>query len=132
MTGVRLGQNLLALSTSKGGLFIFDINLQNRRDKMIFKYSHSQEISHLEWGVSENSIALFFVDDSGLVFSVPLMKLKSLFFSPENIYKSDSTVVQILYENNMLLVSSLSKCVVVNLNKQNSITQIGSQLRDGR
>ncbi len=121
--------NILAISTAKGSIFLLELNLNNRKEKekVIFKYIHKEELTCLEWGDD----TLFFADDVGNIAAIPLTKARSLFFSPEMVYKCDSSVVQIDYLDNQLLASSLTRCIIINFTKHTSL-QIGSQLRDGR
>jgi hypothetical protein len=87
------------------------------------------EITFLEW--DNDTQTLFFSDQVGTINAIPLTKARSLFFSPEFVYKCDSSVVQLSCLDNQLLASSETRCVIINFAKHTSL-QIGSQLRDGK
>lgn len=122
--------NLIAISTIKATLCILEINLNQRKDKekIIYKNFHKEEITCLQWDYEGNN--LFFGDQIGNITMISFNKNR--FRNLEIIFKCDSSIVQLSFQDDILLASSLSRCTVIYpLQKQNSI-QIGSQLRDGK
>lgn len=126
---VKLNPNgsLLALSTSKGFLFILEFNLVNKKekDKILLKISQKENICCLCW--SEDGSTLFFSDEGGTTSMICLSKSKT----PEVVHKDSSPIVQICCKENELLISSMTRCFVVNLQKQ-SCAPVGTQARDGK
>ena len=146
--------NILAIATSKLSVFILEHNVNNRKEKekVLLKIPHNQEITCLEWEkcVAEKeeelkstggSSCAYFSDVVGSTFMIPLAKPKSsqilktsssnLISNAEHVHKCDSSIVQLDFLDNQLLISSHSKCSIINFTKQ-ACYQVGTQRRDGR
>lgn len=94
------------------------------------KITHNEEITYLQWDT--HSPVLFFSDNSGQVFKVVCKKLNQTLHR-ELLFKCDSSIVELDFKNNKLLVSSLTRCTIISFSNSNfTAVSVGTQKRDGR
>lgn len=125
--------NILAHATSRGSVFITEINLNRKeKDKILINFVHKETISAMVWDEEGNH--LFFGDETGGTFMLSMAKIRaSSFFSeftPDPVHR-DSAVVQLWTGNQHLLISSLTKATLYHIPTQQLI-KVGSQDRSGR
>ncbi|ESO97813.1 hypothetical protein LOTGIDRAFT_152916 [Lottia gigantea] len=141
--------NHVAFTTSSGQVIVMEMNLEKRLKPERVRLSNDHAgytVTTLQWNKTGNK--LFIGDNSGkvTVAHVPLTKASVLFNQPtEMIARLESAIVQIDYNHEKLLVSTLTRCYLFSTQSENierSITarfiktrhqysQIGKKLRDG-
>ncbi|XP_046573674.1 Hermansky-Pudlak syndrome 5 protein homolog [Haliotis rubra] len=133
-TALSPNDNFVAYSTGSGHVVVMEMNIEKRQKPERIRLTSDHvgcTVTCLQWG--GHNFKLFVGDNVGkiTVCYIPSSKAKTLFLQPsEIILRLDTTVVQLDWWGEKLLVSTLTRSYLLNTNKQ-QYTQIGKKLRDG-
>ncbi|XP_067673976.1 uncharacterized protein [Haliotis asinina] len=133
-TALSPNDNFVAYSTGSGHVVVMEMNIEKRQKPERVRLTSDHvgcTVTCLQWG--GHNFKLFVGDSVGkiTVCYIPSSKAKTLFLQPsEIILRLDTTVVQLDWWGEKLLVSTMTRSYLLNTNKQ-QYTQIGKKLRDG-
>jgi len=123
----------LAIGTSRGVVTVLELTLDARDKTKVIERSTAEHKDHaitaLQWTHADDK--LFSADDQGLVYAIQLGDLfMSMFRKPELLYKADSKVVQLDILEDKLIVSSLTKVMLINYVRHEAFN-VGKRARQG-
>ena len=151
-------ENVVAVGTETGVIVVWELNFNDKKKKermILVSTDHRPEgITQLQW--DEDGWRLFSADMSGKVISTQVnvggnnsaaeaitaaaassatsLRLvestKNMFRNAETIFTAESQIVQIDFKASYLLVSTLSRCHILDT-KNRTVIQVGKKLRDG-
>lgn len=105
-------------------------NLKPKQKKQVERYSisglHNSAVTTVEW--SKNGMKLFSGDQDGLVVLTEIDFYMHLSKSSE-LLNEKYTVVQLSYQQGLLLVSTTLRTILVNRNENGKVTQVGQKER---
>ncbi|CAH1256468.1 HPS5 [Branchiostoma lanceolatum] len=128
--------NLVAIATSRGLVVVWELNIERRAKPERLRISpehRGNTVVSLQW--DDKSSRLFIGDDTGKVSvaNVPSSgKAKGFFKVPtELLLTADSSVVQMDFANERLMVSTLTRCYLCDTLRE-KFWHVGKKLRDGK
>ncbi|RWS11425.1 uncharacterized protein B4U79_17527 [Dinothrombium tinctorium] len=124
-------QNLLAVGTAKGSLFVIQLLGSNQWQYLYTALNFAQSaVTHLLWEAGAD-FKLFIADESYQVYFVnKITSLTNLLISPlpTLILKVDSRINQLDVASDYLVISTLNRSFIYDM-KESSISQIGTKSR---
>ncbi|KAG7198659.1 hypothetical protein KM043_006016 [Ampulex compressa] len=131
---------MVAAGNEQGVITVFQIpksppdslpdSLKPKQKKQVERYSisglHKSAVTTVEW--SKNGMKLFSGDQDGLVVLTEIDFYMHLSKSSELLNEKYS-VVQLSYQQGLLLVSTILRTIVVNRNENGKVTQVGQKER---
>ncbi|KAL0272851.1 UNVERIFIED_CONTAM: hypothetical protein PYX00_005675 [Menopon gallinae] len=125
-------EKFIAFSTVKGIVSVLERSSSHGAKHVVSSYEHQNaQVTSLQW--NESNDELFVGDDKGKVsiVTVSLFPAKNMFQTPSFVLMQlDSKIVQMDYNSEMLLVSTLTKCYICDTGKE-LFRQVGHKPRDG-
>ncbi|XP_015432211.1 PREDICTED: uncharacterized protein LOC107188428 [Dufourea novaeangliae] len=131
---------MVAAGNEHGGVTVFQIpknppdslpdSLKPKQKKQVERYSisglHNSAVTTVEW--SKNGMKLFSGDKNGLVVLTEIDFYMHLSKSSE-LLNEKYAVVQLSYQQGLLLVSTTLRTILVNRNENGKVTQVGQKER---
>lgn len=131
---------MIAAGNNNGTVTIFQIpknlpeslpdSLKSKKKKQIERYNiggiHKNSVTSVEW--SKNGMKLFSGDNDGLVVLTEIDFYMHLSKSSE-LLNEKYTIVQLSYQHGLLLVSTNYRTILVDINDNNKVSQIGQKER---
>lgn len=125
-------EKFIAFSTVKGTVSVLERSSSHGAKHVVSSYEHQNaQVTSLQWNESNDEV--FVGDDKGKVsiVTVSLFPAKNMFQTPSFVLMQlDSKIVQMDYNSEMLLISTLTKCYICDTGKE-LFRQVGHKPRDG-
>lgn len=111
-------EKLFAVSSVRGQIYIIQMGKPGEKDQVLLKVADHKEaeITTIIW---QDNASILSGDDAGCVFLSSLANA-GMFFQADLLYKTDSRVVQLDVSGSRVLVSSLTKCSVLDVAKRSA------------
>lgn len=112
-------EKLVAVGTVRGQVYIVQLGKAGEKDQVLLKINDHKEaeITSILW---QDNVSILTGDDTGAVFCSSLTNA-GMFFQADLLYRTDSRVVQLDSSGSRVLVSSLTKCNVVDVVKRSAV-----------
>lgn len=111
-------EKLFAVSSVRGQIYIIQMGKPGEKDQVLLKVTDHKEaeITTIIW---QDNASILSGDDAGCVFLSSLANA-GMFFQADLLYKTDSRVVQLDVAGSRVLVSSNTKCSVLDVAKRSA------------